>query len=267
MSASGSESIFVCYRRSDSADTVDRIYELLEKGFSRRGLFRDIDSIPPGIEFRNHIIGVLEACSVVLVVIGPGWSDARTEDGRRRLDDPLDHVRTEIETALRVEGLRVIPVLVRNASMPRSEQLPDSIQGLIGRSGLSIRPNPDFRGDMSRLVRDLRKAISEARQLRSEQISRSQGRGARRQSESKTTHDTTTQYRWLRLVAKLSFVPFVLALLSWILPFHDYPPAKPPTPGVEAKTTVTGFEELGGLFGHVGGGGRVELVRQLGFDL
>jgi hypothetical protein len=90
MPASGSGSIFVCYRRSDSADTVDRIYELLEKGFSRRGLFRDIESVPPGIEFRSHIIRALEACSIVLVVIGPGWFDARTEDGRRRLDDPLD---------------------------------------------------------------------------------------------------------------------------------------------------------------------------------
>jgi hypothetical protein len=61
---------------------------------------------------------VLEACRVVLVVIGPGWFDSRTDDGRRRLDDPEDHVRVEIETVLRLESLLVIPVLVRNASMP-----------------------------------------------------------------------------------------------------------------------------------------------------
>ena len=95
---------------------------------------------------------MLEACSIVLVVIGPGWVDALTDAGRRRLDNPLDHVRVEIETALRVEGLRVIPVLVRNASMPSKEQLPDSLHELVGRSGLSIRFNPDFQGDMSRLV-------------------------------------------------------------------------------------------------------------------
>ena len=193
MSAPGSKSIFVCYRRSDSADAVDRIYEVLEKDFARRGLLRDIDSIQVGIDFRSDIIRVLESCSVALVIIGPGWLDARTEDGQRRLEDPLDHVRAEIETALRVEGLRIIPVLVRNASMPKSEQLPDSIQGLVGRSGLSIRPNPDFRGDVSRLVRDLREAIAEI--------------------------ETTAQYRWLRLAAKFSFVPFVLVLLSCFFPF------------------------------------------------
>lgn len=160
MSAPGSESIFVCYRRSDSADAVDRIYEVLEKSFSRRGLFRDIDSIRSGVKFQSHIIRALEACSVVLVVIGPGWLDARSEDGQRRIDNPQDHVRVEIETALHDEGLWVIPVLVRNASMPKSKQLPDSIQGLVGLNALSIRPNPDFRGDVSRLVRELRKGVS-----------------------------------------------------------------------------------------------------------
>jgi hypothetical protein len=169
MSARSSQSIFVCYRRIDSADAVDRIYELLEKGLSRRRLFRDIVSMPYGIDFPSYITQTLETCSVVLVVIGPAWLDARSENGSRRLDDPQDHVLLEIATALRVEGLRVIPVLVRNASMPTAEQLPDSIQGLAGRSGLSVRPGADFRNDMSRLVKHLRQTISEVRQLRSQQ--------------------------------------------------------------------------------------------------
>jgi HEAT repeat protein len=170
MSARSSQSIFVCYRRIDSADAVDRIYEVLEKGLSRRGLFRDIDSMPYGIDFPSYIAQTLETCNVVLVVIGPAWLDARSENGSRRLDDPRDHVRLEIATALRVKGLRVIPVLVRNASMPTAEQLPDSIQELAGRSGLSVRPGVDFSNDMSRLVKHLRLTISEVRQLRSQQI-------------------------------------------------------------------------------------------------
>ena len=248
---SAPESIFVCYRRSDSADAVDRIYEVLEKDFSRRGLFRDIDSVPVGIDFRSHIIRVLESCSVVLVIIGPGWLDARTQDGHRRLEDPLDHVRVEIETALRVEGLRIIPVLVRDASVPKSDQLPDSIQALVGRSSLSIRPNPDFRGDMSRLVRDLREAIAEIRQLRSEPIRGSQGPRAHRQSQSKTTPARTAQYGWLRSIAQLSFVPFVLVLLSCFLPFWA-----DPRPGY--YSTPSGFSmllhatQLGPWLGYVG---------------
>jgi Domain of unknown function (DUF4190)/TIR domain len=166
MPAPGEESIFVCYRRSDSADTVDRIYEVLKKDFAHQKPFRDIDSIPIGIDFSTHILRALDACSVVLVVIGPGWLDAQSEDGRRRLDDPGDHVRVEIETALRVEGLRVIPVFIRNATVPSREHVPDSIRGLVARSGLSIRPDPDFRGDMSRLIKTLRTTIAEFRQLR-----------------------------------------------------------------------------------------------------
>jgi hypothetical protein len=214
MSAPGPGSIFVCYRRSDSADTVDRIYELLEKDFDRRGLFRDIDSIPLGIDFPSHITRVLEACSVVLVVIGPGWLDARTEDGQRRLDNPRDHVRMEIEAALRVQGLRVIPILVRNASMPRSEQLPDTIQGLVGRSGLSIRPNPDFRGDMFRLARKLREAIANRTDHRDE--------------------PTDPELRWLPLLSKWSFSPFLLGVLSFFLPFQQNKISGRPIIGLEA---------------------------------
>ena len=108
MSAWSSQSIFVCYRRIDSADAVDRIYEVLERGLSRRGLFRDIDSMHYGIDFPSYIAQTLETCSVVLVVIGPAWLDVRSENGSRRLDDPRDDVRLEIATALRVKGLRVI---------------------------------------------------------------------------------------------------------------------------------------------------------------
>jgi hypothetical protein len=90
--------------------------------------------------------------------------------------------------------------------MPRSEQLPDSIHGLVGYSGLSVRPNPDFRSDMSRLVRDLRKAVADVRQLRL---------GQKRQHGTRVVLES----QWSRLVAKFSFVPFAFVLLSFFFPF------------------------------------------------
>jgi hypothetical protein len=39
------------------------------------------------------------ACDALLAIIGPGWLDAQ-ESGQRRLDDPHDFVRIEIEAAL-----------------------------------------------------------------------------------------------------------------------------------------------------------------------
>jgi hypothetical protein len=229
MSAPSSASIFVCYRRRDSVDAVDRIYEVLKNSFSRRGLFRDIDAIPIGVDFKSHINQVLQACSVVLVVIGPRWLDAR------RLHDPLDHVRMEIENALRVEGLRVIPVLVSNATMPSSEELPDSIKELVGRNGLSVRPDPDFRNDASGLILKLREAIAEVRRLKSGQASSSQRRDAHQQSQSKAAsgikaqkplRGTLLNTDWWRVadsirvgVDRLSFLPFGFALLGFSFGF------------------------------------------------
>jgi hypothetical protein len=162
-----SESIFVCYRRADSADTVDRIYESLRRSFTESDVFRDVNSIAPGDVFPSHIAQVLKKCRVALVVIGPGWLNAReNEEGPRRLDEPLDHVRVEIETALGIESLKVIPVLVRNAVMPKSGQLPETFRELLNRSAVNVRPNPDFSGDMSRLVRDLRPLLADTSRWR-----------------------------------------------------------------------------------------------------
>jgi hypothetical protein len=51
------------------------------------------------------------------------------EEGRRRLDDPDDYVRFEVQTAL-MRGVRVIPVLVDNARPLRQQQLPAELQKL-----------------------------------------------------------------------------------------------------------------------------------------
>jgi hypothetical protein len=153
-------SLFLCYRRSDSADTVDRIYERLCRDLGKNKLFRDIDSIPLGVDFPDRIAGVLRECCAVLVVIGPGWLEARSPDGRRRLDDPQDHVRVEVECALRAVNTRVIPVLVRGASMPKPEEVPESLRTLVKLNGMMVRPNPDFQGDVSRLARGLREVIA-----------------------------------------------------------------------------------------------------------
>jgi hypothetical protein len=110
--------IFVSYRRSDSQDVTGRIYDRLVSKFTQKQIFKDVDSIPLGVSFPAHIRQLLSKASVVLVVIGPDWVTAEDEHGRRRLDDPSDFVRLEVELALRAD-MPVIPVLVSNASMPQ----------------------------------------------------------------------------------------------------------------------------------------------------
>ena len=147
-------SIFISYRRDDSADITGRIYDRLVQHFSRDTVFKDVDSIPLGIDFRQHLDSALSQCRVFLAVIGDRWAGTDAATGKRRIDDPYDHVRLELELAL-ARNIPVIPVLVRNFSIPGADKLPESLQSLAYRNGINVRPDPDFHGDMDRLIKGI----------------------------------------------------------------------------------------------------------------
>jgi hypothetical protein len=144
-------SVFISYRRDDSATICGRIFESLEWYFGKGAIFKDVDSIPYGVSFPQYITSVLEKCGVTLVVIGRHWLDAAGADGRRRLDDPGDFVRLEIETALARPGMVVLPLLVEGATMPPADQLPPSLRPLTQRNSAQVRNDPDYQGDMRRV--------------------------------------------------------------------------------------------------------------------
>jgi formylglycine-generating enzyme required for sulfatase activity len=144
-------SIFISYRRVDSSDVTGRIYDRLVTAFDRNSVFKDVDSIPFGVDFREHLDGAVSQCQVCLVVVGRTWLEAKDEAGRRRLDSTQDFVRIEIESALK-RKIPVIPVLVGGASMPGPEQLPPSLEPLAYRNGAQVRSDPDFHRDMDRLI-------------------------------------------------------------------------------------------------------------------
>jgi hypothetical protein len=91
----------------------------------------------------------------VLTVIGRQWLDVADTAGRRRLDDPTDLVRIEIEAAL-ARGVPVIPLLVQGALMPEPHALPEALRPLAFRNGMSVRADPDFHRDLDRLDEQLR---------------------------------------------------------------------------------------------------------------
>ncbi len=96
--------IFISYRREDSQHQADRIHAALKKAVRdpRRDIFIDIDNIPAGVDFVEHLDGKVAECDVLLALIGPDWLRAgQGLLGGRRLDDPKDFVRIEIASALR----------------------------------------------------------------------------------------------------------------------------------------------------------------------
>jgi len=153
-----SNSIFISYRRSDSNDVTGRIYDRLSQHFGRDVVFKDVDSIPFGVDFRTHLNQGVGNCLVLVAVIGSTWLNVAGTDGKRRLDNPDDWVRAEIETALGRE-IPVIPLLVAGASLPREAELPEPLKPLAYRNAAQARPDPDFDHDLKRLIRRLEEVV------------------------------------------------------------------------------------------------------------
>jgi hypothetical protein len=153
--------IFISYRRAETDAVVGRIYDRLTAQFPKDSVFRDVDNIPAGVRFPAALQDALGKTSVALIVIGPNWASATDSKGRRRLDDPADFVRIEVEAVLAM-GIPVIPLLVSNAAIPPTNALPDSIKPLADCQALSIRPDPDFHPDMDRLIYVLAQTLMES---------------------------------------------------------------------------------------------------------
>lgn len=148
--------IFISYRRTDSEAVTGRISDRLAQAFGAHNLVQDVGDAPPGEDFRAHRQAVVSQCNVELVIIGKQWAATAYDDGRKRLDDPADLVRIEVEAGLSRRDMLVIPVLVNGAGMPAASELPASLQELRYRNAIAVRNNPDFSGDINRLVAQLK---------------------------------------------------------------------------------------------------------------
>jgi len=146
--------VFISYRRADAAKAAGRIYGRLEAHFGPGRVYRDVDRIPLGTTFKDHIDKAIGQCRVTLVVIGSRWLTITGDSGRRRLDEPDDLVRIEIEWSLQ-RANRVIPVLVDGAAMPTAAEIPESIRTLVDLNGMPVGPGSRFDRDVDRLIRKL----------------------------------------------------------------------------------------------------------------
>lgn len=153
--------IFISYRRADSRKDVGRIYDRLVDAFGKENIFKDVDSIPLGKDFREVLREAVAQCDVLLAIIGRHWLDIKDENGNRRLDDPGDFVRIEIESGLQRDSCLVIPVLVDNAILPRADALPTDLRELTFKNATVVRDDPDFHNDVTRIIRELSR-ISES---------------------------------------------------------------------------------------------------------
>jgi hypothetical protein len=149
------------YRREDTSYATGWLYERLADKFGRSQIFKDVDSIELGDDFVEEISAAVGSCDVLLALIGEEWLTITDEQGRRRIDQPDDFVRVEIEAAL-ARHVRVIPILVDGARMPTAEELPPSLAKLVRRQGLELSPHR-FESDTSRLLKVLEQTLAGVR--------------------------------------------------------------------------------------------------------
>lgn len=147
--------VFLSYRRDDGAAYAGRLYDRLAAEFGTGQVFMDIDQIEPGEDFVEVIETNIGVSTVLVVLIGRQWTSLVDQAGSRRLDNPEDFVRLEVDTALE-RGIRIIPVLVGGASMPLAQDVPQPLRPLTRRQAIELS-DLRFHSDVDHLIETIEK--------------------------------------------------------------------------------------------------------------
>jgi hypothetical protein len=156
-------SVFISYRREDTAAYTGRLYDSLSGHFDTGRLFMDLNDIPGGADFMGTITSAIDSADALIVVIGPKWLTIAKRNGQPRIEDQSDFVHREVAIGLE-RGLRMFPVLVGRATMPSNADLPEGLRELADHNALEIS-DTRWAHDVSVLVKALR-AVSRANRTR-----------------------------------------------------------------------------------------------------
>jgi formylglycine-generating enzyme required for sulfatase activity len=216
--------IFISYRRENASYPAGRLYDRLSVHFPQNQIFMDVDTLEPGIDFVKALEESVGACDVLIAVIGKRWLG---EEGKRQLENPEDFVRIEIATALK-RDIRVIPVLVENASMPRSGDLPDDLKSLVRRQALGLS-HDRFRADSERLIGAVERALENVRPPKPPEIEREK-------PPPSSAGETGGKSPWVIAVLTIAAVLVVGGLIGGLIYLAFKASQSPTPPPIEAAT-------------------------------
>jgi len=153
--------VLISYRPEQAGAHAGRLYDAIAAHFGEDNVLMDTLDLAHGVDFVGRIHQGVEACKVLLVVIGPDWANLPDERGHPRLANPDDPVRLQLQAALRRPDIRVVPVLVDGARMPEPDELPEAIRSLAQRNALELSELSDLRWryDVGRLLSTLASSI------------------------------------------------------------------------------------------------------------
>ena len=198
-----------------------------------------MDSIELGDDFVEEITRAVGACDVLLALVGDHWLAATDAQGGRRLDDPKDFVRLEIEAALS-RRVRVVPILVDGAHLPRAEELPSTLAPLVRRQALELSP-ARFDSDMARLLRVLDRTLAE--------VATGGAGGAGSGPGPSTVSGATATTRWVPVAVAAAVVAVLVVVVLVVTRSGQSPSADgDPTAGTGTGAAATGGTSAGVVF-------------------
>jgi len=142
--------VFINYRTGDGDWPAAFLDDKFKRRFGADRVFRDATSLEAGHDFRYELRRRLERCTILVVIIGPSWLTARDDSGRRRLDNPSDYVRMEIEESLK-RKIRVVPITLNDVRLPLADELPEEIADLAHRQCRVFRSR-HYESDFEQIV-------------------------------------------------------------------------------------------------------------------
>jgi RES domain/TIR domain len=209
--------IFLSYRREDTAWPALALFGRLEHSFPSE-LFMDVEGgIKPGEDFPKAIEAQVSDCDAMLVLIGSNWLTATDGIGRRRLNDPRDFVRLEVESAFRLRK-HVIPVLVQGTEMPSEKALPKSLKPLARRNAIGLTYQ-HFAAEVQGLITALKSALDKAEAARRQAAAEAARRQAAAEAAAaeaqraaeRAKADEIDRERWSREIIK----SFLVSSKTW----------------------------------------------------
>ncbi len=157
--ATPSRKIFISYRRQDNPEFVERIRDWFIRPYGRDNVFMDFDTIPPMVKFADFIRKEIEACDVMLVIIGPRWIELLRE---KAANFEEDFVRIEVGLALQL-GKPIMPICIMDAQLPKPTELPADLSSLLAYNTASLHPGRDFLDNIERILEAINNAFPKPR--------------------------------------------------------------------------------------------------------
>ncbi|MEJ2464714.1 MAG: toll/interleukin-1 receptor domain-containing protein [Candidatus Thiodiazotropha sp.] len=142
--------IFLSYRRADAPGYVGRLADSLEARFGDGTVFRDVDSLRGGNNWKKALSRAISEAQLVIAIIGPQWQKLLQD----RQGEEADWVSFELNQA-RALDIPVIPLVLGNA-IYKPDSLPAELAWLADVQSSALadgqgRWNPDI----ARLVQDV----------------------------------------------------------------------------------------------------------------